>query len=393
MNALIVGAGNIGLGFLGQLLYRSGLFSITFLESRKDRVDLLNRERAYTVVTVSDTGLTEELIHPVRAVFSEDSDSVIDAIVETDFLLTAVGKPNLVRIAPLLARGLAERLRRRPRTEMHMIVIACENVYDNTRYLQNLVFEELPAEYRFAINDLVSFPCCMVDRIVPTTPKEIADRYALAVAVEDYFQFVVDGTALRAPFPQLGGIEISTDLPARLEQKLFTLNMLHGIVGYWGHRAGYEFVHEAMNDTRIQQLACGALDEVGQTIAKRHPVIGLDKQRRYGEKIIQRFKNRNLRDAITRVTLQPIRKLGGDERLVRPAKLTLEDGRIPAHLATGIGAALHYQEEKDRESVELGTMLGEKGIDTTLNRVMGLQNGHPLAQLIRADYLFGSLSQ
>lgn len=391
MKALIVGAGNIGLGFLGYLLWKSGEFTITFLENRDDRVKVLNQEHAYTVLTVSNDGFREEVVDSVNAISSAEKDLVINAIVEVDLILTAVGKPNLMHIAPTLAAGLSERLRKRPRAEMHVIVIACENVYDNTKYLEELVLGELPIETRSIVTDLVSFPCCMVDRIVPTTPKEISDKYPLAVAVEDFFQFVVDGTALKAPFPALPGIEISTNLRAKLEQKLFTLNMLHGIVGYWGHLTGYEFVHEAVNDRRIADLAYEALREVGGMIARRHPAIGADEQRLYGKKIIKRFQNQNLRDPIKRVALQPMRKLGGDERLVRPAKYILEDDSIPASIATGIAAALHYRDETDSQSVELSKLIKQYGLELSLQKVAGLPLNHPLTKLLKSDYLFRAL--
>lgn len=391
MKALIVGAGNIGLGFLGYLLWKSETFSVKFLESRQDRVDVLNRERAYTVITVSNSGFEEEVVSPVSAIAIADRQSAIDAIVEADLILTAVGKANLAHIALCLAEGLVRRLKRRPKAEMHVIVIACENVYDNTKFLENLILNQIPEDQRSAVRDLVSFPCCMVDRIVPGTPKEIADKYPLAVSVEDFFQFVVDGTVLKAPFPNLPGVEISSNLEAKLEQKLFTLNMLHGIVGYWGHLAGYEFVHEAVNDSNINDLANGALKEVGEMLSSRHMTITHDEQRQYGEKILKRFQNQNLKDPIRRVALQPMRKLGGDERLVKPARLVFENSRVPAHLATGIAAAFHYKDSGDPESLELSNVIQQHGIDLTLQLVAGLPPEHQLSQLLRADYLLRAL--
>lgn len=389
--ALIIGAGNIGLGFLGHLLWKSGQFSVTFVETRPDRVATLNKEGAYTVVTVSNEGLREEIVGPVNAVAADDETAVTKAVVETDLVLTAVGKSNLASIATHLARGLGERLRRRPRAEMHLIVVACENVYDNTRELEALILAQLPEDRRNAVRDLISFPRCMVDRIVPTTPPEIARKYPLAVAVEDFFQFVIDGKDLKAPFPELEGVEISEDLPAKLEQKLFTLNMLHAIVSYWGHLAGYEFVHEAADDPRIADLARGALAEVRQTLVERHPTITSSDQTAYGAKIMERFRNRHLKDPIVRVAFQPIRKLGGDERLVKPALFTLASGRIPAHLATGIAAALRYRDDADPQSLELANAIRLYGVELTIKKVANLPPGHPLAQLLKADYLLSAL--
>ncbi|MBI2048854.1 MAG: mannitol-1-phosphate 5-dehydrogenase [Candidatus Liptonbacteria bacterium] len=389
MRALVIGAGNIGLGFLGYLLWKSGLYEITFIEAQPERVKLLNDMREYVVVTVGSAGSREEVIGPVNAISALDSDAVMSAVVDADLVLTAVGKPNLIRVAPLLGEGLVQRLQLRPRSEMHLVVVACENVYDNTRYLEGLILEALPEEQRSSIHNLVSFPSCMVDRIVPSSTRDT--RHPLVVTVEEYFQFVVDGTALKGAFPAVPGIEISTSLPAKLEQKLFTLNMLHGIVGYWGTIAGYQFVHEAIGDSRVVELARGSLREVSQVLCSRHPSIDAASQEKYGETIIDRFRNPHLRDPLLRVTSQPIRKLGVEERLIKPARLALEQDLIPSHLATGIAAAFRYSNGEDAEAVRLSGRIRDEGIDRTIQNVAGLDQAHPLTQLIKADFLLSSL--
>ena len=64
MKALIVGAGNIGLGFLGHLLWKSGQFSVSFMETRADRVDVLNREHGFLdALNVDSDALNDELTH------------------------------------------------------------------------------------------------------------------------------------------------------------------------------------------------------------------------------------------------------------------------------------------------------------------------------------------
>ncbi|MDO8600139.1 MAG: mannitol-1-phosphate 5-dehydrogenase [bacterium] len=390
MNALVFGAGNIGRGFLGSLLAKAG-FSVTFVDIDEAKVSHINHIQEYPVYIVSDTGIQEEIVRGIRAISYSDTSTLTNAVVEADIIMTAVGKEPLARVAAGLMHGLVQRIEQRPHAEIHIVVIACENIQDNTAYLQALLSAQTPKRYRERIKDLISFPNCVVDRIVPNTLPKHARAHPLAVSVEEYFQLAIDGTALKAPIPKIPGMEISSNLNATLEQKLFTLNMAHAIVGYYGYFKGYHYIHEAIHDKEIHELLCGALQEVAAIITARHRHISSAAQQQYEEKIMQRFKNPHLQDEIIRVARQPKRKLGPHDRLIRPALLTWEQGRIPAFLASGITAALRYDYANDHQAQELVSEIREQGIERVLETVSGLAPDNELARLIKADFLFQSL--
>ena len=226
---------------------------------------------------------------------------------------------------------------------------------------------------------------------MPNSAPAILSKNPFAVTVEDYFQFVIDETALRFPFVPLIGVQTSPNLSATLEQKLFTLNMAHAVAGYFGYIRGYQFIHEAVQDKEILDLLDGALEEVGLTIVWRHKSIALLAQKEYAQKIVKRFMNPHLRDEITRVAREPKRKLGADDRLVKPALLTWEHGRIPSFLASGIVAALRYDYREDIQAQALVREIREKGLERVLRDVSGLPETHEIGRLVRADFLLRSL--
>lgn len=65
---------------------------------------------------------------------------------------------------------------------------------------------------------------------------------------------------------------------------------------------------------------------------------GLDKEEhsKYIQKIIDRFKNPHLNDGVTRVGRAPLRKLGPEDRLVRPATEDKNTGLPYTNLAQAI---------------------------------------------------------
>ncbi|WP_459782870.1 mannitol dehydrogenase family protein, partial [Photobacterium sp. R1] len=80
------------------------------------------------------------------------------------------------------------------------------------------------------------------------------------------------------------------------------------------------------------------------------------------EKILTRFANPFLRDEIDRVGRQPLRKLGSNDRLIKPLLGTLEYGTDNRMLIKGIAAALTYVNDTDPQAVELQQTLHDKGV-------------------------------
>src|SRR5699024_1856257 len=129
---------------------------------------------------------------------------------------------------------------------------------------------------------------------------------------------------------------------------------------------GYTAIHEAMEDDKVQEIIEGALQESGEALIRTY---GFNRKthQQYIDKIIKRFMNPYISDEVTRVGRGPIRKLGPNDRLIRPASLYLElTGKAPAYLAKVIAAALQYENSEDEESVELQAIVQAQGYEKTL---------------------------
>lgn len=384
MKSLVFGAGNIGRGFLGLMLADSG-YDVTFVDIDETRVATINRERMYPVYLVTEMGDDERVVSNVSAVSARNAEGLTREIVDTDVILTAVGKKALTAVAPSLAYGILERIRLRPRDEINVMVIACENVHDNTSYLKTEIMRHIPHEQQSTVKDVVSFPNCMIDRIVPNVA--VATVSPLAVWVEEYSRLAVDANTSPRPLPALVGVEFVNNLDALLEQKLFTLNMAHAIVGYYGWLAGYQYVHEAVSDKHIRQLLEGAFGEVGNLLSERHSSITLEEQKKFGETVVSRFTNPHLKDVLTRVTIDPKRKLGAEDRLIKPAVLLDDLGYQPTYLTAGAAAALSYNNSNDLESEELKQELATTHPEVVIANTTGISRQSSVTQSIASHYL------
>jgi mannitol-1-phosphate 5-dehydrogenase len=353
MKAIHFGAGNIGRGFIGLLLAEAG-FEVTFADVNAELIGEIARAGRYPVDVVG-SGARRTMVSGVAGVLST-GEAVIDAIVAADLVTTAVGPAILPRIAPTIARGITARLE--AGIDRPLNIIACENTVRGTTQLRKAVFEHLSADIAPKVEASVGFADSAVDRIVPPAPPVPGEP--LAVTVEEFSEWIVDRGQLKGWTFDVPGMELTDNLMAFVERKLFTLNTGHAIAAYLGSAADHVTILDAIADPFIHAVVRGAMDESGAVLIRRY---GFDpaKHAAYIDKILGRFANPHLRDEVARVGREPLRKLARGDRLVRPLLGTLEYGLGHANLVCGIVAALLYRNEGDPQAVELAAAVRSLG--------------------------------
>lgn len=362
MKALHFGAGNIGRGFIGKLLADAGV-ELTFADVNQTVLDLLNSRKSYQVHVVGEQERVES-VNNVSAVNS-GSEAAVALIAEADLVTTAVGPQILAKIAGTIAKGLV--LRHQQGNAQPLNIIACENMVRGTSQLKQHVFAALPQDEQAWVEQHVGFVDSAVDRIVP--PADSSDP--LEVTVETFSEWIVDQTQFKGQPPAIAGMELTDNLMAFVERKLFTLNTGHAITAYLGQLAGLQTIRDAILDPAIRRVVKGAMEESGAVLIKRYG-FDADKHAAYINKILGRFENPYLHDDVERVGRQPLRKLSAGDRLIKPLLGTLEYGLPHANLSQGIAAAMSYRSEQDPQALELVELLNTLGPKAALAQISGL---------------------
>ncbi|WHX41237.1 mannitol-1-phosphate 5-dehydrogenase [Mesobacillus sp. AQ2] len=378
MLAVHFGAGNIGRGFIGNLLYHSG-YETVFVDVNAEIVNLLNEKNEYKVV-LAEPGQQEDIIKNVRAINSaENPDQVIQAIAEADLVTTAIG-PNIL---PLISGLVAEGLRKRAaQSDRPLNIIACENMIGGSSLLKEKVFEKLSEEEIAQFDGQFGFPDSAVDRIVPNQTNE--DK--LMVKVEPFYEWVVEETKLVGGKPEIKGITYVQDLVPYIERKLFTVNTGHALAAYFGYYFGEETINQAMENPHIRELVEGALNESGEFLVKKYGFNAED-HAKYIQKILQRFSNSHIVDEVTRVGRSPIRKLGPNDRLVSPARQYFEVvAKEPVNLLKGVAAAFLYDFQGDEEAVKIQNTIEENGFEKAIETFTQISPESPLFNIIVEQY-------
>ncbi len=372
--AIQFGAGNIGRGFIGMLLAQAG-YRVIFADVSEVIIDRLAADQKYTV-HVMDTEVEDVEITNITGIMS-NGDAIIDEIAKADVLTTAVGLRVLGFIAPTIAKGIQKRIADGCTEAMN--IIACENAIRATSQLKEHVYGILSEEEKAYCEKYIGFADCSVDRIVPPVRSE----NPVDVVVEKYCEWNVEKASLKGEIPEIPGMNLADNLMAYIQRKLFTLNTGHCITAYAGILAGHKTIDQAIQDPKIYDLVKAAMTQSGDGLIQR---FGFDKEAHYKyiDKIINRFKNPYLKDDVTRVGREPLRKLSADDRLVSPLTTALSYGLPVDQLVLGIGAALRYNNPEDAQSQELQEKIAAKGVAAAFSEISGVTDEALLAQVTKA---------
>ncbi len=374
MKALHFGAGNIGRGFIGKLLADSGV-QVIFADVNDTVIDLLKSQGGYNVKIVGDSVNTVETVSNVSAINSKDENALIALFNEVDLVTTAVG-PNVLKIiSATIAKGLTARFAAGNNKPLN--IIACENMVRGTTFLKEQVFAHLSPEWQTKAEQYVGFVDSAVDRIVP--PVQTDEKDPLLVTVEEFSEWIVDQTQFKGDIPKINGMELTDNLMAFVERKLFTLNTGHAVTAYYGKAKGYQWVKESIEDENVKAFVKAVMQESGAVLIKRY---GFDPQAHaaYIEKILKRFANPYLADDVDRVGREPLRKLSYNDRLIKPLRGTLEYGLPNDNLIRAVAVALSYRNAKDPQALELAQAL-QQDVEAAVRKYTELQDEAVLSKI------------
>ncbi len=381
-NALICGAGNVGRGFLGHLLYLSG-YALTFADIDQALLQAIRERQGYTLRLADHDRVEDVRIAPVRVFHVEDRTAMAQAITEADIAVTAVGARALPALAPFLAAGLAQRARERPEAPLNIIV--CENLRDASHVLRELIRQSLPRDLHWYLDQRVGLVMSVIARMVTPPPAEARAADPTLIIAEPYQHLFVDRHGFVGPIPPIVGLEPRDRFEAWVDWKLYIHNAGHAVLAYLGYRRGHRYGYQALEDPQVGPWSAQAMRESARALVAEH---GFDPARLEDDvqDLLRRFANRALADPISRLARDPLRKLAPTDRLVGAATLCLRHGVTPDALSWGIAAGLAFDDPADPSAAELQGRLKTDGLDRVLAEVCGLDPAGDLARWVRARY-------
>ncbi|KEA09218.1 mannitol dehydrogenase family protein [Rhizobium rhizogenes] len=235
-----------------------------------------------------------------------------------------------------LTEGLA---RRKAAGLPPFTVLCCDNLPSNGRIVRRLVIEMAatrdPALAEW-ISETVSFPCSMVDRIVPAATAETRARAEKLLGVEDrlsieaetFSQWVIEDDFVGdRPTWDAGGALFVENVEPYEKMKLRLLNGSHSLIAYLGQLQKLEFVRDVMAVPENVVLVRRHMQAAVRTL---DPVPGIDLTH-YMDQLVERFANPAIAHRTQQIAMDGSQKL--PQRLFQPAVDAISSGSDAAEFA------------------------------------------------------------
>ncbi|MCC8421505.1 fructuronate reductase [Photorhabdus thracensis] len=311
---------------------------------------------------VGQQGILETMAQPQVAIISltiTEKGYCTDAASGKLDVNNALIQQDLVNpTAPKSAIGyLVEALRLRYKRGLSpLTVMSCDNVRENGKVTREAVigFARL-RDKKLAqwIERNVTFPCTMVDRIVPAaTPEsleEIAEQLGVydpcAIACEPFRQWVIEDNFVSGrPNWDVAGAQFVKDVLPFETMKLRMLNGSHSFLAYLGYLGGYAHIADAMMNPDYRQAVLDLmLKEQAPTLTMP---AGTDLFQ-YAHRLIERFSNSRLKHQTWQIAMDGSQKL--PQRMLDSVTYHLANGSDYWHLALGIAGWMRYISGKDEQ--------------------------------------------
>lgn len=353
-----------------------GYCEVNLIGGEQQIADLKQQDNLYTVAEMSADAWTARVVGVVKKALHAQLDgleSVLAAMCEPQVAIVSLtitekgychspATGQLMLDHPMIAADLqnphqpksapgvvVEALARRKAAGLAAFtVMSCDNMPENGHVMRNVVTayaRAVDAELAAWIEQHVTFPSTMVDRIVPAVTDDTLDkienltgvRDPAGVACEPFRQWVIeDNFVAGRPQWEKAGAELVSDVIPFEEMKLRMLNGSHSFLAYLGYLAGYQHINDCMGDENYRVAARALmLNEQAPTLK----VQGVDLTR-YADLLIERYSNPALRHRTWQIAMDGSQKL--PQRMLDSVRWHLAHNSRFDLLALGVAGWMRY---------------------------------------------------
>lgn len=399
-----------------------GYYEVNLIGGEQQIADLKQQDNLYTVAEMSAGAWTARVVGVVKNALHAQVDgleAVFSALCEPQVAIVSLtitekgychspATGQLMLESPMIAADLqnphqpksapgviVEALARRKAAGLAAFtVMSCDNMPENGHVMRNVVTayaRAVDAELADWIENHVTFPSTMVDRIVPAVTPDTLDkieqltgvRDPAGVACEPFRQWVIeDNFVAGRPQWEKAGAELVADVIPFEEMKLRMLNGSHSFLAYLGYLAGYQHINDCMGDDNYR---CAARALMLQEQAPTLKVKGVDLQQ-YADRLIERYSNPALRHRTWQIAMDGSQKL--PQRMLDSVRWHLvHDSRFDL-LALAVAGWMRYVGGVDDqgEAIEISDPL----LQVIQNVVQSSKEGEDRVKaLLAIDAIFG----
>lgn len=320
-NAVIVGAGKTGRGFVARLLQEAGI-SFSMQDTDEALLKKIEKSNGFSIQFFSGRGPVA--IPPVPLAAS-GSPAAQSALQKAAYIFVSVGAKNLPAAARQLGAALAG-FGGKPRT-----VFLCENAVAPAPEFRR-IFKEAGGPEDTGICEAAVF-CTTIE----TAPG------AVSISSEAFPHLIYSTQGVAAPLPAVPQFKAEEHFPVLLKRKIYTYNASSAIICYLGWALGLSSFGQSAHVPVVKEILDSFYLAINQAICKEYGTNPKE-QKAFSQMAWAKFSDLAIADTNQRNCAQPERKLAATERIAVPIRLLLAQRLPVTGMCLTAAAAIRYGE-------------------------------------------------
>ena len=276
-------------------------------------------------------------------------------------------------------------------------LLSCDNLPNNGKVLKKVLLQfaqQVDATLADWIAKNVSFPCSMIDRIVPATTDAdkarieavLGLRDEAMVVTEPFTQWVVeDNFAAGRPAFEAVGVQMVADVTAYEEIKLRFLNGAHSMLAYSGYMAGFDFIYQVMQSAPL----VAALERFWRTEVE--PTVEAPDAMNLGDyqrQLSARFANAALAHKTYQIAMDGSQKI--PQRWLNTLRAQLASGGSITLLSFGLANWIRYVGGVNEQGAAITVQDPMAAVLRDVHQQHGSSHSDLVAAILRLEDIFGA---
>ncbi|MBS3769531.1 MAG: mannitol dehydrogenase family protein [Bacteroidales bacterium] len=207
---------------------------------------------------------------------------------------------------------------RRERKMPGLTILSCDNIQHNGEVCKKMLISYMKEAEPNLVNWVeqhISFPNSMVDRITPVTTPSDKEHLKVQFGIEDlwpvvcepFIQWVIeDNFANGRPEWESVGVQFVEEVDPYEKMKIRLLNAGHSLLGLTGLLYGYRTIDETVRNPLLASLLREFMDKEATLVLGKIEGIELEG---YKDNLVQRFSNTKIKDQVSRICAESSAKI------------------------------------------------------------------------------------
>ncbi|MDF7639558.1 mannitol dehydrogenase [Lactobacillus sp. ESL0791] len=373
-NVIIVGAGRLGKGFLGETFYNAN-WNISFLDKDPRVISELKKTGSYDVSVHTTDSVFTNTISGYKAFLADSNYSIADSFLNSNLIMLPLYPADFKEAAEYLGHCFDLQYEKDKNNKKTLICLTNKNhiINEITEYFRNSLKNDSVREW-FDKNVVVR------DSIVRRS-TDAATNYSTKLVTTAVASLLIQGP-VNCDFSDVKWLDVRENVEMLKDIKVFLINGPHATTAYAGYLKGYDDIAKAEQDPDVQKLIQSVHDSAVQAVLYEYPVT----RNEIRELEYLPAAKDEMSDSIFRVGFDPIRKLGKNDRLLGVVKLCQKYNIKYDGLIKAAACGFAYTEPKDKNAMIIQNEIKNRGITATVAKYIDRKDNDDVVKQISQEY-------